>query len=179
MVCPGCTRSLLSRRLRQLQTAGVVEKHDGEYHLTSAGKDLHSAVFGLGEWAARWQFGDPQENEMDPELLMWWAHRRIDFDRLPDKRIVLEFVFHGEPRRFWVVKDHQGPSLCMVDPGFEVDAMITTDLTTMYKVWLGKRPLSDAMDRNDLVITGTPAVTRALPQAMLLSQAAAMSAALG
>lgn len=172
---PGLSRSLLSKRLQQLQRAGIVELVDGEYHLTDAGRDLHGAVFGLGEWAARWQFGEPRDNEMDPELLMWWAHRRIDFDRFPDRRIVLSFVFRNEPRRFWIVRDHQGPSVCMADPGFEVDAQVTTDLRTMYKVWLGTRPLRDAIDRGDVRIDGPPAITRVLPDALLLSQAAPMS----
>jgi DNA-binding HxlR family transcriptional regulator len=173
---PGLSRSLLSRRLRQLCRAGVVEQRDGEYHLTPAGRDLHAAVFGLGEWAARWQFDEPRENEKDPELLMWWAHRRIDFDLFPDRRIVLSFVFRDDPRRFWIVKDHQGPSLCMVDPGFEVDAQITTDLVTMSKVWLGRRPLQDALHHGHIAITGTTAVVRALPNALLLSPAAHLSA---
>ena len=34
---PGLSRGLLSRRLRQLEAAGVIEKVDGAYRLTDAG----------------------------------------------------------------------------------------------------------------------------------------------
>src|SRR5581483_11757477 len=56
---PGLSRSLLSKRLRRLQDADLVERLDGEYRLTEAGEALRPIVFGLGEWAAHWIFGDP------------------------------------------------------------------------------------------------------------------------
>ncbi len=124
---PGLSRSLLSKRLRQLERAGVVDHVADEYLLTPAGEDLQGVVFGLGEWAARWQFGEPRRNELDPTLLMWWIHSRLDFSQLPDRRMVLEFRFRDRPERFWVVKDTQGPSVCTFDPGFGVDATIDSD----------------------------------------------------
>ncbi|HZM40636.1 MAG TPA: helix-turn-helix domain-containing protein, partial [Acidimicrobiales bacterium] len=57
---PGLSRALLTKRLRQLMVAGLVERHDdGSYALTPAGKDLEHIVFGLAEWGARYAFGDP------------------------------------------------------------------------------------------------------------------------
>lgn len=166
---PGLSRSLLTKRLRQLAAAGIVEKVDGEYHLTAAGRDLHGPVFGLGEWAARWQFGDPRESELDPELLMWWAHGRIDFDVFPDRRIVLAFRFTDERRRFWIVKDSQGPSVCTADPGFETDVTVTASLRALYQVWLGRQSLRDALHRGEVVFDGRPALVRAMPSALMLS----------
>lgn len=81
---PGLSRSLLAKRLRQLERAGVVERVEGGYHLTAAGLDLRAVVFGLGEWGARWQFGEPRGDELDPELLLWWAHDRLDFVVMAD-----------------------------------------------------------------------------------------------
>src|SRR4051794_5824488 len=46
---PGLSRTLLSKRLRQLERAGIVEHVDDRYLLTPAGLDLHAVVFGLGE----------------------------------------------------------------------------------------------------------------------------------
>src|SRR5690606_11616066 len=126
---PGLSRSLLAKRLRQLEMSGIVERLDGTYVLTPAGEDLRSVVFGLGEWGARWQFGDPRDDELDPELLMWWVHDRLDFSPLPDRRIVLAFWFRDVRRRFWVVKDAAGPSLCTRDPGYDVDVLLESELT--------------------------------------------------
>ena len=63
---PGLSRSLLAKRLRQLERAGIVVRVDGEYLLTAAGDDLRAVVFGLGAWGARWQFGDPRDDGARP-----------------------------------------------------------------------------------------------------------------
>jgi DNA-binding HxlR family transcriptional regulator len=169
---PRLSRTLLSKRLRQLEHAGIVDHIGDEYLLTPAGDDLRSIVFGLGEWGAKWQFGDPRDHELDPELLMWWVHRRLDFAQLPDRRLVLEFGFRDQPQRYWIIKDAQGPSVCKHDPGFGIDATIESDLSTMYQVWLGKLPLRTAIAAGTVDLLGAPAIVRRLPATLQLSQIA-------
>jgi DNA-binding HxlR family transcriptional regulator len=169
---PGLSRSLLAKRLRQLEAAGIVERLDGEYVLTAAGEDLRPVVFGLGEWGARWQFGEPRDEELDPELLVWWAHDRLDFSVLPDRRVVLELRFAGEPRRFWIVKDVAGASVCTHDPGFDVDVLVRADLRTMYTVWLGGVDLRSALRDGSVEMVGAPAMVRRMPDVFLLSPVA-------
>jgi DNA-binding HxlR family transcriptional regulator len=59
---PGLSRSLLAKRLRQLERAGVVERVDQQYLLTDAGRGLEPIIFGLGRWGAQWTFGEPTTN---------------------------------------------------------------------------------------------------------------------
>ena len=174
---PGLSRSLLSKRLRQLERAGVVEHLDDEYLLTPAGHVLRGVVFGLGEWAARWQFGEPREDELDPQLLMWWVHRRLDFSSLPERRIVFEFRFPDRHAHFWIVRDSEGPSVCMADPGFGIDAVIEGDLSTMYQVWLGRIPLHTVLQDGRVTLVGAPAIVRRLPDVLELSPVAGAVAA--
>lgn len=170
---PGLSRSLLSKRLAQLVRAGIVD-HDGdEYLLTPAGEDLRSLVFGLGEWSARWQFGEPREDELDAQLLMWWVHKRLDFSSLPARRLVLEFHFTQPRAHFWILHDATGPSVCTVDPGFGIDAVITSDLSVMYQVWLGRIPLRTALRDGRVRVEGTPTVARRVPSLLELSPIAA------
>jgi DNA-binding HxlR family transcriptional regulator len=169
---PGLSRSLLAKRLRQLEHAGIVEHTAGRYHLTAAGHDLRDVVFGLGEWGARWQFGEPREGELDPELLVWWIHDRLDFSVLPDRRVVLQLHFRGDPRRYWIVKDPSGPSVCTHDPGFDVDAIVDADLSALYQVWLGRLDLRSALRQGSIELVGSSAVTRRLPEVFQLSPAA-------
>ena len=166
---PRLSRTLLSKRLRQLKRAGIVDHLDDEYLLTEAGEALRPVVMGLGEWGAKYQFGDPRESELDAELLMWWVHTRLDFSLLPDRRMVIEFRFRGVRDRFWIMRDGQGPSVCLHDPGFEIDATIESDLATMYEVWLGRRNLKKEIRSGEIQIHGTPAIVKRLPSAMLLS----------
>ncbi len=145
--------------------------------LTPAGEDLRTVVFGLGEWGAKWQFDDQRESELDPELLMWWVHTRIDFSVLPDRRLVLEFKFRDQREWFWIMRDSQGPSICRHDPGFGIDAAIESNLSTMYRVWLGDLQLTEAIRDELVVFSGTPAIVRRLPTALQLSPIAGVVAA--
>jgi hypothetical protein len=100
---------------------------------------------------------------------MWWVHTRLDFSVLPDRRFVIEFRFVDDPRRFWIMRDSEGPSICLHDPGFGVDATVVSDLSTMHQVWLGKLPLKPAIRSGKVELGGTPAVVRRLPAMMQLS----------
>jgi DNA-binding HxlR family transcriptional regulator len=60
-VVPGLSDRLLSRRLRELESEGLVERcvHDGtparvSYALTEKGRDLRPAIRELRSWARRW-----------------------------------------------------------------------------------------------------------------------------
>jgi DNA-binding HxlR family transcriptional regulator len=52
---PGLSRSLLTKRLRALEHAEVIEHLDGRYLLTESGEALRPIVFALGEWGCRAQ----------------------------------------------------------------------------------------------------------------------------
>lgn len=166
---PGLSRTLLSKRLRQLERAGIVEHVDDRYRLTDAGRDLEPIVMGLGAWGARWAFGEPRAEELDPELLMWWVHDRLDLSPLPDGRVVLEFDFRDERRRFWIVRDGAGPSVCTADPGFDVDVRIESDLPTLYRVWLGRQDLRAALRAGDIGMHGPSALVQHMPDVLRLS----------
>ena len=89
---PGISRSLLTQRLRHLERKGVVELwpsptgKGNEYHLTPAGKDLESVVMALGRWAVEWLYDDIEPQAVEPTVLLWWMHRRMDDAELPSAR---------------------------------------------------------------------------------------------
>lgn len=169
---PGLSRSLLAKRLRQLERAGVVERLDAQYFLTEAGRGLEPIVFGLGSWGARWTFGEPNEDELDAELLVWWMHTRLDTSQLPGKRHVLHIRFTDDRRQFWLMIEGGVPAVCLSDPGFEVDVTITSDVGSLYQVWLGRLPLKDALRSDRLSFTGPTALTRRMPAVLQLSPVA-------
>jgi len=169
---PGLSRTLLTKRLRQFERGGLVEKVDGEYVLTEAGRELEPIVFGLGAWGAQWTFGDPDPDELDPEVLVWWMHTRLDTSMLPAKRHVLHIRFTDDRRMFWVVVEGGDPSVCLTDPGFDVDVTITSDLASLHQVWLGRLPIETAMRSGRLEFIGARAVTRCMPAVFRLSPVA-------
>jgi DNA-binding HxlR family transcriptional regulator len=159
---PGLSRALLSRRLRQLRNAGLVEHTGDSYTLTRAGRDLHPLVFGLADWGARYAFGDPRPEELDAETLMWWMHGRFDTDGLA-KRAVVQVEIADHRRTFWLVLEPGDASVCYTDPGFDVDAVLRSDLRTLYRMWNGEIELTEGVRAGTIELTGARWVVRGLP----------------
>lgn len=168
---PGISRPLLSKRLRQLTAAGVVEKRVNpsgrertEYHLTQAGRELQAVINALLHWGAAWAFRDPTEKELNSALLMWWIQNRICTERLPPERVVVQFDFRGaETITYWLVLSPAEVTLCMTDPGYEIQVYVRADLATFFKLWLGRIQYDEAIDSGGVRVEGIPAMTRAFP----------------
>lgn len=168
---PGLSRSLLSQRLRQMEAAGLVARTGDGYELTAAGEELRPVVFGLADWGARHAFGDPREDELDPETLLWWISGRIDTTGV-ERRAVVQVDVTDVDRSFWLVIDPDDVSVCYSDPGFEIDAVLSATLVAFYRVWLGEVDMLDALRAGDVDLYGVRRVTAALPGWMKYSPVA-------
>jgi DNA-binding HxlR family transcriptional regulator len=173
---PGISRSLLVQRLRHLERKGVVETWPSpsgkghEYHLTAAGKDLEDVVIALGRWAVEWLFDDLHPEEVDPVTLTWWMHRRINEERLPPGRVVVQFDYTGPERQtIWMVLDRGEASVCVQHPGFDTDVLVTTATPTMAAVFQGYDTWTRAVSTEALRVSGPPALVKALPKWFLWS----------
>jgi DNA-binding HxlR family transcriptional regulator len=169
---PGLSRSLLTKRLRQFERADLVERVGNDYLLTDAGRELEPIVFGFGAWGAKWTFGDPEPDELDASLLVWWMHTRLDTTELPGRRQVFHVRFRDDPRLFWIVIESGEPSVCVTDPGFEIDVTIRSDLRTLHQVWLGRTPVRDAVRDGQITFEGPRSFTRRMPVVLQLSPVA-------
>ena len=54
-------------------------------------------------------------------------------------------------------------SVCLKNPGFDVDVIVSADIVAFYRVWLGRVSLSEALHRRQVRLDGTPADLRAFP----------------
>ena len=149
---PHMSRTLLSERLRRLEQAGVLERRGAsrgkptEYRLTLAGRELQQVIDQFGEWGARWAFGPPRPSELDPIILLWWMRRRVALDRISRRRVVIQFDFRRAPQRsYWLLIDPTDVSVCLKRPNFDVDVIVTAEITNFYEVWLGRSSLADAI----------------------------------
>ncbi|HKU41572.1 MAG TPA: helix-turn-helix domain-containing protein [Polyangiales bacterium] len=166
---PGISRSVLVSRLRLLADSGVLARREAQYVLTEAGLDLAGVIDVLGAWGARWAFGEPRAEELDPVLLLWKMHRRVRKRMLPAARTVVEFDLSGpRPRRLWLVMQRSEVSLCLKPPGFTRDLIVRADVALLYRVWLGQMDYHAAL-RHGLSVDGPRALVRALPQWLMWS----------
>lgn len=163
---PGISRSLLARRLRQLEDARVIERRNGggrrpEYWLTAAGADLRESLLSLGHWAERHFSRDPLPRELDSSLLLLWIKRHVRLDRLPARRVVVRFDLRGARRGTgWLVLERAGASVCDKDPGLDTDVVVSADTMALYQVYAGRITLGDALHRGPVALDGPSALVR-------------------
>jgi DNA-binding HxlR family transcriptional regulator len=177
---PLMSPSLLSRRLRQLEQAGVLERRrsaeGAAYELTDAGRELQPIVEQFGAWGHRWVRSRLERPDLDAGLLMWDMRRTVDAKQFPSRRVVVQFNYPDAPRGardWWLVSEQGETDLCLQDPGYEVDLLIRSPLRTMCAVWTCQLGFAEARRRGGLELLGNSELQRRTPgwlQASRLSQ---------
>jgi len=166
---PKMSPTLLSKRLRELEVAGVIERKrvrserdTFEYHMTPSGKDLRAVVEATGFWGQKWVEARRSLKNLDPSLLMWDMRRNLNPSPLPKRRTVIQFLYRELPvqtRLWWLVVEPQGEvDLCWTDPGFDVDLYVSTDVRTMTSIWMGLTTV--AKEGEKVTLTGNRDIAR-------------------
>jgi DNA-binding HxlR family transcriptional regulator len=185
---PLMSRSMLSRRLRELEAEGVVERKPNEsgrgwtYHLTPAGREFVPIVTALGVWGRRWTRRRLAEGEIDFRLLLWEMECTVRPEALGDRRTVVQLEFIDQPaqrRHWWFVNDTGKVELCLKDPGFEVDVYLCARLVDMIHLWRGDLPLSRALETGQLEVLAPKRLKRALPAWLALGPLAGAASTRG
>jgi hypothetical protein len=67
----------------------------------------------------------------------------------------VQFDFRGAKKAtFWLVLAVEDVSVCLTHPGFEIDVLVTADLSTFYQVWLGRISYADALQERKVEVEG-------------------------
>ena len=167
---PRMSPALLSQRLKELEAAEIVRRLPSptepgvfEYSLTPAGQALRPLVEAFGDWGQRWIDTEVSLQNLDVNLLMWDMRRNLDPVPLPARRTVIQFRYPELPasRRSWwmLVEPQTGVDLCSVDPGFDVDLYVTTDLRTMTAIWMGRDSVRAAVGAQRMMLVGDRRLT--------------------
>ncbi len=166
---PLMSPALLSKRLKTLEEAGIVERRSRgkatEYHLTKAGEELRPMIEMLGVWGQRWARSRLGPEDLDPPLLMWDLQHSVKPEAFPPGLKVVQFRFTDVPkakRDWWVLSDGESVDVCLSDPGFEVDLYVSTDSRSMHRVWIGDCTLDSAVASGAIDVIGPAALRRKL-----------------
>ncbi len=175
---PRMSPTLLSRRLKELEEAGVIAADPTgqpgvfDYKLTKAGEDLRDVVMSLGAWGQRWVESSLSLKNLDPSLLMWDMRRNLDPTPLPTRRCTVKFEYpelRAAHQFWWLVIDGGKVDLCSVDPGFEVDLDVRSSLRSMTAVWMGLSTLRAEVDAGHIELIGDKAIARSMHTWLRLS----------
>jgi DNA-binding HxlR family transcriptional regulator len=166
---PRMSPALLTKRLRTLETSGIVRREQvgghASYSLTEAGLELEPIITGLGQWGVRW-IGELGDADLDPRLLLWDVRRTVPVAEWPRSRTVVAFAFDGtraSQARWWLVVADGEVDICDADPGYDVDATVRVTLRTLTEIWRGDTSWARATGSGAVRIDGPADVRRAVP----------------
>ncbi len=162
---PRMSPALLSQRLKELEAAQIISRTPSktepglfEYRLTESGRDLSPLIEAFGIWGQRWIATELSLEHLDVQLLMWDMRRSLNPKPMPKRKSVIQFQYPELPasqRNWWLIVDPDtGTDLCALDPGFEVDLYVSTDLRTMTAIWMGLDNVRAARAQRRLLLTG-------------------------
>lgn len=142
---PRISRTMLTQRLKTLVDAGVVERVPREpkghvYGLTPMGRELSQLVELVGVWGRRWLAPQPTPEQLDPDFLLWDIRRGLPADPFDRPRALVRFRLADLPpdrRVHYLHFERTSTSWCAVNPGFDVDVELETDVATLARIWLG------------------------------------------
>lgn len=168
---PTMSRSMLTKRLRELANAGIISatpKANGQgstYALTPAGADLAGVVDGLGQWAETWIEVLPEHH--DPGFALWaWCQVQLNRAQLPSERTVVRFDFVDQPagnRFFWLLIDGGEAELCVTDPGGEAAVSVVAESGVFVDWHRGALSWAQARRLGGITLTGDRALAKAFP----------------
>lgn len=179
---PKMSPALLSKRLKELEQAGVVvvsRKPNGsvEYRPSESGEELRPLIMGLGNWAQRWMESRLSLKNLDPSLLMWDMRRSLNTKLLPERRCTIQFLYPELPesqKRWWLVVEAGAVDLCNFDPGHELDLLVKSSLRSMTAIWMGLSTIRKEAEGRQLEIEGDPALAGSMQQWLGLSDFASV-----
>ncbi len=177
---PMMSPTLLSKRLKELEKEGIVERHaEGRavsYHLTLAGREFTPLIEVMGAWGQRWARRELEEGEVDMDLLLWGIERAARADAF-DGRAVIRIEFTDQPAHkahWWFLCENGCCQLCVDDPGGDTDLYLTATVADMIRVYRGDVPLRRALSDGLLEAIGEYQAVEVLPVWLNLSPLAAI-----
>lgn len=163
--------ALLSKRLKQLEDHGLVERLEDpatgtvDYIRTQMAIDLEPALNALALWAQRYI---EAEIACDVNLssLAWKMRKYIDPDELPRRRVVIQFHFRDDGLdydTYWlVVKPGEPVQVCSSIPGFDVDLWVETTVQSLSAVLLSRSTVARETDAGRMFLSGDALLARTM-----------------
>ncbi|SDJ44898.1 winged helix-turn-helix transcriptional regulator [Lutimaribacter saemankumensis] len=164
--------TLLSRRLKELEELGLVERVKDpatgavDYIRTETAIALEPALKALGEWAQCHVDAQTAMESASAASLMWDMRKYFVVDELPRRRVVLQFRFSDEPSeydRYWVVIQPGAPvEICTSIPGYDVDLYVEANVISLLGIFMGRSTFEREEELGELYYSGDALLSRTI-----------------
>jgi len=180
---PKMSPSLLTRRLKSLERAGIIlrkripEKRGYEYQLTPCGKALKPVLQEVGKWGMQWVFDSMEPEQLNVAAIVRDFAVALNTRHLPDGDTTIQFNVTSESgpvKKFILVRDGS-TQVCDENMGTEVDVYLTATLETLGKIWYGELDTASAREKQLLKVVGGSFYVRSLSKWLGTSQFAPLN----
>lgn len=168
---PTMSRSMLVKRLRELELAGIITaepKSNGQgstYKLTAAGTALADVIDSLGQWAEAWVEVLPEH--LDPGFALWaWCQVQLNHQTLPKGRVLIRFEFPKERvghQHYWLLIQDSQAEVCLSDPGGDTALRVVADSHAFVNWHRGVLDWTQATRQGLITVHGNRALATSLP----------------
>lgn len=171
--------ALLSRRLKEMEQKGLVERvvdratGTVDYIRTDIAVALEPALDALAKWAQQQLEADFALCTAKASTLMWKLRRVIDPEHLPRRRIVMQFHFNevAEYDTYWALVQIDAPvEICTDLPGFPVDLFIETTTPSLLGILLGRSTFARELEFGHLYLSGDARLARTIERWLPVSE---------
>lgn len=163
---------LLSRRLKELEEMGLVERITDpatgsvDYLRTEAAIALEPALNALAKWAQCFIDAEVALCTATVSNLMWGMRRQFDADALPRRRLVMQFRFSDpdiDYSTYWaILQPGAEAEICTSIPGYDIDLYIETNRVSLLGVLLGRTTIAGELANGQLYLSGDPVLARTM-----------------
>jgi DNA-binding HxlR family transcriptional regulator len=163
---------LLSRRLKELEEMGLVERITDpatgsvDYLRTEAAIALEPALNALAKWAQCFIDAEVALCTATVSNLMWGMRRQFDADALPRRRLVMQFRFSDpdiDYSTYWaILQPGAEAEICTSIPGYDIDLYIETNRVSLLGVLLGRTTIAGEIANGQLYLSGDPVLARTM-----------------
>lgn len=164
--------ALLSRRLKELEALGLVERMEDratgkvDYIRTAKAIELEPALDLLARWAQHNVEAEIATREPNISAMMWSARRQIRLAELPQRRVVMRFHFanvaSGHDCYWLVAQPGADVDLCVSDPGTDIDLFVETSAVSMAALMLGRSTAAREIAEGQLFLSGDQILLRSV-----------------
>jgi DNA-binding HxlR family transcriptional regulator len=166
--------ALLSRRLKELEEMGLVERITDratgsvDYLRTEAAIALEPALNALAQWAQCFIDAEVALCTATVSNLVWTMRRQFVAEALPRRRVVMQFRFSDlelEYNTYWaILQPGAEAEICSSIPGFDVDLYVETNRVSLHGILLGRATVAGELANGQLYLSGDPVLARTMPQ---------------
>ena len=167
---PGLSPPLLSKRLKELETEGLIERVENaaqgtvDYFRTPKAVELEPIFDELARWAQRHVDAEIALSDRDAGMLMWKLRRRILPKEMPDGRNVIRFHFPdstGKHDTYWIVAEGDAEvDLCIHNPKLDADMYVDCNVGVLTGIYMGRRSLPRDVDDGLIFLSGDTRLVR-------------------